>query len=96
MSHKIALDRLDFVPVRSVIGRERERHMTIKLVPTRSQPATNSLPQLVSSPSSGPNDERSRTTVHVVVQISLKIALPMSDTDRLHSSVAVAVNLTPA
>ena len=96
MSHKIALDPLDFVPVRSVIGRERKRHMTIKLLSTRSEPAVNSLPLFLSSPSSDPNDERSSTFVHVVVQIALKIELPMNDTDRFQSSVVIAVNRPPA
>ena len=92
MSHKIALDSLDFVLVRSVIGRQRKRRMTIKVPSIRSQPAADPLPLLASSPSSGPNDERSSASVHIVVQIALKIELPMNDTDRFETSLVIVVN----
>ena len=91
MSHKIALDRLDFMVVWSVIGRERKHHMTVKLASIKSPPAIHLLPPSASSQASGLNES---VSVHVVVQLALKIELPVND--RLQSSVAIAIKTTRA
>jgi len=68
--------------------------MTIKLLPTTCPPRPEPERLLGSSlpPTSG---RRPGKTLHVVVQLALKIELPTDDTDSSRSSGTIVIGLTP-
>ena len=93
MSHKIAHHLLDFAVVRSVIGCERTRHMTSKLLSTISPPLPDPE-RLLDPPLPACAKGRSVQILRVVVRLSLEIELPTDETDRFKSSGTIVIGLT--